>query len=63
MGIAAFLEDVRRGVYLGQRETGERAMTTITIDDALATRLRTVRGTDGNLDALAAEAIAKTVRD
>ena len=38
-------------------------MTTITIDDALATRLRTVRGTDGNLDALAAEAIAKTVRD
>lgn len=38
-------------------------MTTVTIDDALATRLLTVRGTDGDLNTLAAEAIAKTVRD
>ena len=38
-------------------------MTTVTIDDALATRLLTVRGTDSDLNALAAEAIAKTVRD
>lgn len=38
-------------------------MTTVTIDDALATRLLTVRGTEGDLNTLAAEAIAKTVRD
>ena len=38
-------------------------MTTVTIDDALATRLLTVRGTEGDLDALVAEALAKTVRD
>ena len=38
-------------------------MTTVTIDDALATRLLTVRGTDSDLNALAAEAIAKPVRD
>ena len=38
-------------------------MMTVTIDDALATRLLTVRGTAGNLDALVAEALAKTVRD
>ncbi len=38
-------------------------MTTVTIDDALATRLLTVRGTDSDLNMLAAEAIAKTVRD
>lgn len=37
-------------------------MTTITIDDTLATRLRTLRGED-DLNAVAAEAIAKTVRD
>ena len=37
-------------------------MTTVTIDDALATRLRTVRGTDDDLDALVAEAVAKTVQ-
>lgn len=37
-------------------------MTTITIDDMLATRLRTLRGED-DLNAVAAEAIAKTVRD
>ena len=35
-------------------------MTTITIDDALATRLRTLRGEE-DLDAVAAEAIARTV--
>ena len=51
------------GVYSGQRETGECAMTTVTIDDALAIRLLTVRGAKGDLDTLAAEAIAKTVRD
>lgn len=38
-------------------------MTTVTIDDALATRLLTVRGTDSDLNTLAAEAIARTVRD
>ncbi len=38
-------------------------MPTVTIDDALATRLLTVRGTEGDLDALVAEALAKTVRD
>ncbi len=38
-------------------------MTTLTIDDALATRLLTVRGTESDLNALAAEAITKTVRD
>lgn len=38
-------------------------MTTVTIDDALAARLLTVRGTDSDLNTLAAEAIAKTVRD
>lgn len=38
-------------------------MTTVTIDDALATRLLTVRGTEGDLNTLAAEAIARTVRD
>lgn len=37
-------------------------MTTITIDDALAMRLRTLRG-EGDLNAVAAEAIARTVRD
>ena len=38
-------------------------MTTVTIDDALATRLLTVRGAEGDLDALVAEVLAKTVRD
>ena len=38
-------------------------MTTVTIDDALATRLLTVRGTDGDLNALVAEALARTVHD
>ncbi len=38
-------------------------MTTVTIDDALATRLLTVRGAEGGLDALVAEALAKTVHD
>jgi len=50
------------GVYSGQRETGECAMTTVTIDDALASHLRTLRGTD-DLNAVVAEALAKTVRD
>lgn len=38
-------------------------MTTVTIDDALATRLLTVRGPDSDLNTLAVEAIAKTVHD
>ena len=37
-------------------------MTTITIDDALASRLLTLSG-KGDLDAVAAEAIARTVQD
>ena len=35
-------------------------MTTVTIDDALANRLRTLRGAEDDLNALVAEALAKT---
>ncbi|MGI4788682.1 MAG: hypothetical protein ACRYFS_07505 [Janthinobacterium lividum] len=37
-------------------------MTTVTIDDALATRLRALRGTDNDFNALVADALAETVR-
>ena len=36
-------------------------MTTATIDDALATRLRALRDTDGDFNALVADALAETV--
>ncbi len=37
-------------------------MTTVTIDDALATRLRALRDKDGDFDALVADALVETVR-
>ncbi len=37
-------------------------MTTVTIDDALATRLRALRDKDGDFNALVADALAETVR-
>ena len=37
-------------------------MTTVTIDDALAARLRALRDKDGDLDALVADALSETVR-
>lgn len=58
--MTVFLDTFPAGRY---SERGENAaMTTITIDDALAMRLRTLRGEE-DLDAVAAEAIARTVRD
>ena len=37
-------------------------MTTVTIDDALAARLQTLRGTENDLDTLVADALAETAR-
>jgi hypothetical protein len=37
-------------------------MTTVTIDDKLATRLRALRDPDGDFNALVADALAETVR-
>ena len=42
-------------------EQENNAMTTVTIDDALATRLRALRDTHGDLDDLVAEALTKNV--